>query len=270
MIMATSRAKHPTPDKDRSRCTSVDRLKWAAAVASARLPATCYRVAAWMAWMTADSTGIFWGSKGTLASSSGVSMRRIYGAFSALEAAGFIRKGELGGSIGRMTYRWTLVIPPDRVTGGDILSGGDRVSGAPPDRVSGAPPDSNDKNPLTDCQDNARSNARSNASSGGGVGEPIQEHKTENPKAPTIGPHDLASIYRSSVKGKAEDIVSAFALLSRKYGTDMMDACMQTLGEAVWVNELGDIAATYHAETTQDTVCGFTGKVLRPAKVWAK
>jgi len=89
----------------------LDRIRWTAAVASARLPATCYRVAAQLALVACDGTGTAWASRQTLANAIRCDEARLKPAFRAMVAAGFIVRGDLAGPCGRQTYRWTLVIP---------------------------------------------------------------------------------------------------------------------------------------------------------------
>jgi hypothetical protein len=89
----------------------IDRIRWTAAVASDRLPATCYRLAAHLAYVAVDGTGTAWSSRLTLARAIGCDEARLPQAFRAMEDAGFLSRGALAGPSGRQTYRWMLTIP---------------------------------------------------------------------------------------------------------------------------------------------------------------
>jgi len=115
------------------------RISWINSVAGVRLPPTAYRLAMRMAWAATDGTGTAWESRPNMARAINCDEARLPAAFRALESAGLIRRGSLGGPTGRQTYRWHLVNPhADAAPAADAAPGAEAAPGA--DAAPGAEP----------------------------------------------------------------------------------------------------------------------------------
>jgi hypothetical protein len=166
----------------------LDRLRWAAAVASCALPATCYRLAAHMAMMAADGTGVVWASRATLAGAMGCDKARFPSAFRAMEAAGFLVRGDLVGPVGRRTYRWTMAIPGAEVAPVPHAEPALGAESAPPAEVACPPPAEVATDPL-------RKSHANGGSEGGSKGGILSEPRSESP------PDDAPAAMSFATKG---------------------------------------------------------------------
>lgn len=156
----------------------LDRIRWVAAVATAKLPATSYRLAAHLALAAVD--GVAWQSRGTLAKAIGCDPARMRLAFRELEQAGFLQRGALSGPRGRQTYRWNLIEPgAESAPGAEVAPG---AQSAPQPGAESAPPGG---------AENASNRGRNPPPKGGSKGGREGGSDVETPPPP-IDPLDAA------------------------------------------------------------------------------